>query len=81
MKTKTKTKKLKFVSSLAPREHLLAMVDALVATGDFTVVRDNEAGTVTITHTARGVEVFRALEKEAGGAWIVSSAEGLLSLA
>ena len=69
----------KMQSSLQTAQHLNAMVAALSRESDLEVVRDNEAGTVAVSVKGRNLTVFRAIEKQKGGAWIVSARAGLLS--
>jgi nitrogen fixation protein FixH len=69
----------KMQSSLQTAQHLNAMVAALSRESDLEVVRDNEAGTVAVSVKGRNLTVFRAIEKQKGGAWIVSAMAGLLS--
>ena len=69
----------KMQSSLQTAQNLNAMVAALSRESDLEVVRDNEAGTVAVSVKGRNLTVFRAIEKQKGGAWIVSAMAGLLS--
>jgi hypothetical protein len=63
------------VSKLSDNKDLNGMLKELRRTKAFKIERDNQAGTVIVTHLASGLEVFRALRNR--NVWIVRLADNL----
>jgi hypothetical protein len=58
------------VACLKPADHMPKMIEALRASGLFTIDHDADAGTVKAHHTETGREVLIAIQKGEGGPWI-----------
>ena len=66
-------------SKVSDNADLNAMIKALREAKVFNVERDNQAGTVVVTHPKTKLEVLRAIQNTKTKAWIVRHASNLFA--